>query len=85
MTFRNGVTVQRVTRVEEGEALTLDLLFAEGPLRPAWDSRTTVEAGPLRVRVVSRAELVTMKALSGRLRDLADIRRLQGDDDDDAT
>lgn len=83
MTFRSGVTVQRVTKVHDGEALTLDLLLADGPLRRAWDSRLAVEAGDRRLQVVSRAELIAMKALSGRLRDLADIRRLQGEDEDD--
>jgi hypothetical protein len=82
MTFKSGVTVQRVTKVHEGDSLTLDFLLADGPLRRAWDSRQTVEAGDRPLRVVSRAELIAMKALSGRLRDLADIRRLQGEDDD---
>lgn len=83
MTFRSGVTVQRVTKVDGDEALTVDFLLADGPLLDAWDSRTTVRAGPLELRVVSRPQLIAMKALSGRLRDLADIRRLQGEDDGD--
>lgn len=82
MTFSSGVTVQRVTKVRDGESLTLDLLLADGPLLPAWESRQTVAAGDRRLRVVSREALITMKALSGRLRDLADIRRLQGEDED---
>jgi len=82
MTFAGGVTVQRVTKVHEGEALTLDLLLAEGPLARAWSSRTVVEAIGRRLSVVSRDALVEMKAQSGRLRDLADIRLLQGEDRD---
>lgn len=81
MTFASGVTVQRVTKVQEGEALTLDFLLAEGALVEAWRSRIEVEALDRRFWVVSRDALLRMKALSGRLQDLADIRRLEGDED----
>jgi hypothetical protein len=81
MTFASGVTVQRVTKVHEEDALTLDLLVAQGPLERAWGSRVVVDASGRHLRVVSRRALVEMKALAGRLSDLADIQRLQGEDD----
>jgi hypothetical protein len=81
MRFASGVTVQRVTKVSGGEAFTLDLLLAEGPLEAAWNSRVEVEALDRKLVVVSREALLRMKALAGRLQDLADIRRLQGLDD----
>ncbi|MBX3125315.1 MAG: hypothetical protein KF718_01290 [Polyangiaceae bacterium] len=81
MTFPSGVTVQRVSKVDADELLTLDLLLATGPLTEAWESRMSVDALGIRLRVVDRAQLVRMKALAGRLRDLADIERLRGDDD----
>lgn len=82
MKFSSGVRVQRVTKVAEDEALTLDLLLAEGPLERAWNSRVTVEALDRKLSVVSRQALLEMKALAGRLQDLADIARLQGDSDE---
>jgi hypothetical protein len=84
MPFSSGVTNQRVTRIEAGESLTLDLVLADGALARTWASRTEVEALDRRLRVVTREGLMEMKALSGRLRDLADIERLQGDEEDDA-
>jgi hypothetical protein len=82
MKFSSGIRVQRVTKVVEGNAMTLDLLLAEGPLESAWSSRVTVEALDRKLSVVSRQALVEMKALAGRLQDLADIARLQGDADE---
>jgi hypothetical protein len=81
MTFRSGVSVQRVSKVVGEELLTLDLLLAAGQLGDAWASRTAIEALGTTLRVVSREQLIQMKALAGRLRDLADIERLQGDQD----
>ena len=82
MVFSSGVRVQRVTKVADGEALTLDLLIAEGPLERAWSSRSSVTALDRTLVVVSRAALIEMKAFAGRLQDLADIQRLQGDSDE---
>jgi hypothetical protein len=81
MRFSSGVTVQRVTKVQAGEALTLDLILAEGALERPWASRSHIEALDRQLMVVSRGALVEMKALSGRLQDLADIRKLQGEDE----
>jgi late competence protein required for DNA uptake (superfamily II DNA/RNA helicase) len=82
MRFSSGIDVQRVTKVEQGENLTLDLIVAEGPLERALASRISVEALEQRFSVVSREALIEMKALAGRLQDLADIQRLQAADDD---
>ena len=81
MTFSaSGVSIRRVSKVEEGELLTLDILLVNQKLDEVWNTRTrvTTEHGP--IRVISRNGLIKMKALSGRLQDLADIQRLQGDE-----
>jgi hypothetical protein len=84
MTFRgSGITVHRVTKVAGPETLTLDLLVVGPALEPVWASRIEVQVMGQGISVVSREGLITMKALAGRLRDLADIRRLEGDDDDE--
>ncbi len=76
MKFRDGAELRRITRIESGEMLTLDLLLVDSNLEPAWASRLTVatEAGP--VKVVSREALLRMKAAAGRPQDIGDIERL---------
>lgn len=80
MTFASGVTVQRVTKFEDKDHLTLDLLVAEGPLENIWEMRMQVEADDDVVSTVTREGLIRMKSLSGRLKDLADIEQLEDDD-----
>ena len=84
MTFRgSGITVHRVTKVAGPETLTLDLLVVNPALEEVWASRIQIQVMGQGISVVSRDGLLRMKALAGRLRDLADIRRLEGDDDDE--
>lgn len=84
MTFDAGTPrerrVQRVSKLEGGEHLVLDLLHAEGALAAMLEDRVTLELpeGPL--AVVSRASLVAMKRLAGRAQDLADLERLEAPD-----
>jgi hypothetical protein len=77
MTFRDGVELRRVTRVEDEDLVTLDLLLVNSQLQSVWESRLAVatDAGP--VRVVSREALIRMKASAGRPQDAGDIQRLQ--------
>lgn len=80
MTFSSGVTVQRVTKFEGKDHMTLDLLLAEGPLEDIWDMRMQVEADDEVVSTVTREGLIRMKSLSGRLKDMADIEQLEDND-----
>jgi acetolactate synthase regulatory subunit len=81
MTFQqSGLTVHRVTKVEGGESLMLDLILVSEPLEEIWQSREIVHAFDLQLQVISRSALIRMKAMAGRLRDLADIERLEGKD-----
>lgn len=77
MSFQSGVSMQRVSKVMGEDVLMVDFLLAQPPLMDAWQSRMAVEAFGAAVRVVNREQLLKMKALSGRLSDLADIERLQ--------
>lgn len=78
MTFDSSdITVKRVSKAEHGELLTLDLLLVSPPLEPIWQSRVSLESSEGAVWVVARESLVRMKAMSGRLKDLADIQALQ--------
>jgi hypothetical protein len=78
MTFASsGLTIQRFTKLIDGQALMLDILFAEGPLAAIWASRTRMPWREGEVSVVSRAGLISLKMAAGRPQDLADLQRLQ--------
>jgi hypothetical protein len=81
MVFDEGTerarTVQRVSKLDGGEHLVLDLLLAEASLEGLLDGSVKVELpqGPL--VVVSREALIRMKRQAGRPQDLADIEKLE--------
>lgn len=77
MTFRDGMELSRVSRVEAGALTTVDLIHANALLAPAWASRVRVQAGGRSLCVVSRDALIAMKALAARPIDLADIEKLR--------
>jgi Nucleotidyl transferase AbiEii toxin, Type IV TA system len=77
MTFRDGMRLQRVSRIEDGETLTVDLIVADDNLAPIWSSRARYEFERGRALwVVSREALIAMKLQAGRPQDLADVERL---------
>src|SRR5262245_24738900 len=49
MKFRDGTEVQRVTKIEAGETLTLDFLLVNESLVPIWASRSRLDTdfGPV--------------------------------------
>jgi hypothetical protein len=77
MRFSDGMELRRVSKVREGETLTLDLLLVNDSLEPVWESRHEVATDFGVVRVISREALIKMKVGAGRARDLADVERLQ--------
>lgn len=87
MTFGAGTpdprTVHRVSKLDEDELLTLDLIVVSGQLEEVWRDRVIVEWEGRRVPVVSRRGLLTMKRLAGRPKDLLDIASLGGGQDGD--
>jgi hypothetical protein len=77
MDFASGLTIQRFTKLIEGQPLMLDVLFVAGPLETVWAGRQTAELEGGVVRVVSRDGLVALKLAAGRPQDIADIKRLE--------
>lgn len=76
--FSDGMRLRRVTRIEKGETLTLDLMLADPPLHPAWESREQFETDSGQgLWVIGRDALIAMKVQAGRAKDLADVERLQ--------
>lgn len=78
----NAREVRRITKVEGGEVLALDLLLVSPVLEPAWRSRGTFEWQERRLQVVSREGLAEMKRLAGREQDLLDATKLESTDDE---
>jgi hypothetical protein len=81
--FRNGIEVQRVTKVVGADHLILDLILVNDLLEEAWRSRTRLSSAEGAVTVISREALVQMKAMAGRPQDLVDLDRLRSDEDDE--
>lgn len=84
MTFDAGTPkerhVQRVSKLEGGEHLILDLLLADASLAGMLDGRIDVTVPEGTVSVVSRETLLHMKRLAGRPQDVADIEKLEHTD-----
>jgi hypothetical protein len=77
MDFASGITVQRFTKLIEGQPLMLDALLVGPAIERVWQDRQTAEIEGGSMRVVSREGLVTLKLAAGRPQDLADIQRLR--------
>ena len=78
--FRDGMELQRVTKIDAGAHMTVDFILVGGPLEEIWTSRQKVETVDGALWVVSRDALIRMKAQAARPQDIADIERLtEGD------
>jgi hypothetical protein len=86
LTFEAGTArerhVQRVSKIEGGEHLCLDLLVADAVFMGLLDDTIEVRTAQGTLTVISREGLIRMKQLAGRPQDLADLMRLEGSDDD---
>ena len=78
--FRDGMELQRVTKIEAGAHLTVYFILVGESLEEIWTSRQKVETADGVLWVVSRDALIRMKAQAARPQDIADIERLtEGD------
>jgi predicted nucleotidyltransferase len=77
MTFKDGMSLQRVSKIDEGALLTLDLILVDDNLEPAWRSRQRFDVDGTPVWVISREALIQMKAAAGRPQDALDIQNLE--------
>ncbi len=85
--FRRGTPQEtrfwRVSKIVNEDHLVLDVLLVTPAFQEVWESREQLDWRGHRVWVVSREGLKTMKLLSGRPKDLADLQQLRilpGDD-----
>lgn len=72
----------RISKVVGEQVLPLDLLLVSTAYETVWDSRESFDWGDRKIWVVSLDGLATMKRMSGRHQDLADLENLGigGDD-----
>ena len=78
--FRDGMDLQRVTKVQGGAHMTVDFMLVNASLERSWRSRQCVETAGGPLWVISRDALIEMKAQAARPQDIADIERLREGD-----
>jgi hypothetical protein len=76
--------IHRVSKLdpETSDLLPLDLMVVAHEYAEVWNARMKVAWRQRNLAVVSRDGLATMKRLAGRPQDLADLAKLEGDDDE---
>jgi hypothetical protein len=73
-----NAAICRLTKLEEDQMpLVLDLLIAEGKLKPIWDERRRLEWAGGQLSVISRNGLIQMKQMRDSRKDQDDIDFLQ--------
>ena len=80
LNFHNGaVEIKRISRIDAETKIlfTIDFLLVTEATQQIWRDRETVEWEHGAISTVSRAGLIQLKKISGRLQDLADIERLE--------
>lgn len=77
MDFASGITIQRFTKLIEGQPFVLDALQVSGPIEGVWAGRVQAAFEGGIVRVVSREGLISLKLAAGRPQDIADVQRLK--------
>lgn len=74
-----AVEIRRVTKIDHGDLLSLDLLLVTPAIESAWQERVRVRWEQGELWVVSRQGLISLKRLRGSGQDQDDIKRLEGD------
>ncbi len=76
MEFSDGMSVQRVNKVADGDLMTVDFLLVNASLQQVFASRTSRMLGNVGLQVVSREGLIQMKLVAGRPQDQVDVIKL---------
>lgn len=74
--------VYRISKIDEEETLTLDLILLNPIFTEVWENREYFDWRDRKVQVVSAEGLAKMKHLAGREQDLLDLKKLGLRDDD---
>ena len=76
MDFSDGMTMARVSKVRDGDLMTVDLLLVNRNLQEAFEGRVTRMLGDVPLVVISREGLLQMKLTAGRPQDQMDVIKL---------
>lgn len=76
-----AVEIRRISKVIGEDILSLDLLLVTHQVEDVWANRQNVKFQGRVLSVVSRDGLIKMKSLAARPQDLADIHRIQNEED----
>lgn len=76
-----AVEIRRVSKIIGEDVLSLDLLLVTPYVEDVWQTRQKIEFLGRHLSVVSLEGLVKMKTLAGRPQDLADIHRIENEED----
>ena len=81
MRFSDGMVVHRVSKIRDGNLMTVDLLVVDRSSRAYFESRELrfLETGDA-IWVIGREALIAMKIAAGRPQDQADVIRLTEQD-----
>ena len=79
----DAIKIRRVSKVDRvaRNTLTLDLILVTDAIRSVWEGRVKASLEGSKLSVVSKEGLITLKMISGRPQDIADISALKEDSD----
>ena len=81
MSFKeNAVEIRRVSKIQDGELLTLDLILVTPQMETVWLDREKIDLQNQELWIVSQKGLIFMKRLSGRAKDLIDVERMENEE-----
>lgn len=75
------VEIRRVSKIIGEDVLCLDLLLVTPEVEDVWATREMIDFQGRRMSVVSRDGLIKLKTRAGRPQDLADIYRIENEED----
>ena len=80
MKFSDGMELHRVSKIADGQLMTVDFILVDDNLEPIWASRERRDLETTALKVVSRDALISMKLAAGRPQDQADVVKLKEQD-----
>ena len=81
--MEDAIEIRRVSKVDRETkfVLTLDMILVTDAIQDVWDTRINAKLEGGNLSSVSKEGLVTLKKISGRPQDVADISALTEDSD----
>lgn len=73
--------IRRVSKIVDGVVICLDLLLVTNDIEDVWHSKEKLPYMGRQISVVSRDGLINLKKRAGRPQDLADIYRIENEED----